>query len=349
MTAQAEKAERFIGLHRPGDPLLLPNPWDRGSARVLASLGFGALATTSSGFALTLGRPDGSVSRDEALAHAAAIVAATDLPVSADLENCFADDPGGVARTVTLAAETGLAGCSVEDFSGDEDEPIYDAGLAAERVAAAAEAAHAGPVHLVLTARAENYLHGRPDLADTITRLQAYQAAGADVLYAPGLTSLADIGQLVGAVDRPVNVLAMPGCPSVGELARAGVSRVSVGGALAFAALGALADAATELRDKGTYGYLAGSAAGRQAAERAFLSGASGAYPPATPGHARAGRRGWRCPRRSGRRRGGRRPPSSRRLRPIRRAPGPWRAATGRRRGSAARPAPRHRRSRAPW
>lgn len=268
MTPQMDIAERFLELHRPGNPLLLPNPWDLGSAKLLASLGFQALATTSSGYAATLGRLDGSVSRDEALAHAAAIAAATELPVSADLENCYADDPGGVARTVTLAAGTGLAGCSVEDFTGHDDDPIYDIGLAAERVAAAVEAAHAGPARLVLTARAENYLHGRPDLADTITRLQAYQEAGADVLYAPGLTSLDDIRQVVTAVDRPVNVLAMRGAPPVGELAGAGVSRVSVGGALAFAALGALVDAATELRDKGTYGYLANTATGRRAVQR---------------------------------------------------------------------------------
>jgi 2-methylisocitrate lyase-like PEP mutase family enzyme len=271
MTTQSEKAARFLELHRPGNPLLLPNPWDQGSARVLASLGFRALATTSSGFAATLGRLDGSVSRGEALAHAAAVVAATDLPVSADLENCFADDPDGVARTVALAVEAGLAGCSIEDATGRADEPIYDSGLAAERVAAAAEAAHVGPVRLVLTARAENYLHGRPDLADTIARLQAYQAAGADVLYAPGLTSLGDIRQVVSALDRPVNVLAVGGAPPVSELAEAGVSRVSVGGAFAFAALGALVDAATELRDKGTYGYLAGSKTGRQAIQDAVL------------------------------------------------------------------------------
>jgi 2-methylisocitrate lyase-like PEP mutase family enzyme len=270
MTTQTEKAERFLALHRPGSPLLLPNPWDQGSAKLLASLGFQALATTSSGFAASLGRLDGSVSRDEALAHAAAIVAATALPVSADLENCFAGDPAEVARTIALAAETGLAGCSIEDFTGDEDEPIYDTGLAAERVAAAVQAAQSGPARLVITARAENYLHGRPDLAGTISRLQAYQAAGADVLYAPGLTSLADIRQVVRAVDRPVNVLAMLGAPSVSELAEAGVSRVSVGGAFAFAALGALVDAATELRDNGTYGYLAGSATGRQAVNRAM-------------------------------------------------------------------------------
>jgi 2-methylisocitrate lyase-like PEP mutase family enzyme len=270
MTTQTEKARLFLDLHRPGDPLLLPNPWDQGSAKLLASLGFRALATTSSGFAATLGRLDGSVRREEALAHAAEIVAATGLPVSADLENCFDAHPDGVARTVALAAETGLAGCSVEDFTGDEDSPIYKITLAADRVAAAAEAAHAGPARLVLTARAENYLHGRPDLADTIARLQAYQTAGADVLYAPGLTSLADIRQVVAAVDRPVNVLAFSGVPPVSELAGAGVSRVSVGGAFAFAALGALVDAATELRDKGTYGYLANSATGRRAVQGAM-------------------------------------------------------------------------------
>src|SRR6202045_3617598 len=272
MTTQSEKAAGFLELHRPGNPLLLPNPWDQGSARLLASLGFQALATTSSGYAATLGRPDGSVSRDEALAHAAAVAAATELPVSADLENCFADEPAGVARTIALAVEAGLAGCSLEDYTGGESDPVYDIGLAAERVAAAAEAAHAGAVRLVLTARAENYLHGRPDLADTITRLQAYQAAGADVLYAPGLKSLADIRQVVAEVDRPVNVLAVAGAPSVGGLAEAGVSRVSVGGAFAFAALGAVGDAATELRDQGTYGYLAGSAAGRQDIKDAGLA-----------------------------------------------------------------------------
>jgi 2-methylisocitrate lyase-like PEP mutase family enzyme len=270
MTAQKDKAAQFLSLHRPGNPLLLPNPWDQGTAKILASLGFQALATTSSGFAMTLGRLDGSVSRDEALAHAAAIVEATGLPVSADLENCFADDPDGVARTVTLAAETGLAGCSVEDFTGRAGDPIYDLGLAAERVAAAAEAAHAAPARLVLTARAENYLHGRQDLADTITRLQAYQAAGADVLYAPGLTRAADIRAVVSALDQPVNVLAVPGCPPVAELAELGVARVSVGGAFAWAAVDALVTAGRELLESGTYGYAARSAAGRQAGGAAF-------------------------------------------------------------------------------
>ena len=270
MPSQAAKADRFRALHQGPQPLLMPNPWDAGSAKLLASLGFAALATTSSGFAATLGRLDGSVTRDEALAHAAAIVAATDLPVSADLENAFADDPAGVAETVRLAIGAGLAGCSVEDFTGDDESPIYDWGLAVDRVAAAAEVARAGPVRLVLTARAGTYLHGRPELADTIARLQAYQEAGADVLYAPGLTALADIRQLVTSVDRPVNVLALPGGPPVPELAAAGVRRVSVGGAFAYAAIGSVADAARELLGPGTYGYSRLAATGRAAAQAAF-------------------------------------------------------------------------------
>lgn len=242
----------FLDLHRPGDPLLLPNPWDAGSARILAALGFGALATTSSGFAAGLGRHDQSVTRDEALDHAAAIVAATGLPVTADLENGFADDPDGVAETVRLAAAAGLAGCSIEDAHAGDD-PIYPLELAAERVAAAVEAAGSD---VVVTARAENHLHGREDLADTIERLQRYQQAGAHVLYAPGLTGLDDIATVVRSVDRPVNVLAVGGAPEVAELAKVGVARVSVGGAFAFAAYGALVTAATEFRDAGTYHYL---------------------------------------------------------------------------------------------
>ncbi len=237
----------------------MPNAWDRGSAVLLASLGFAAVATTSSGFAATLGRLDGSVSRDQALDHAAVIAGAVSIPVSADLENGFADEPDGVAETIRRAAGTGLAGCSVEDATGRPGDPIYDLGLAGERVTAAAEAAHGTGAGLVLTARAENFLHGRPDLADTIARLQAYQAAGADVLYAPGLTRPEDIRTVVSSVDRPVNVLTMAGTPGVAELGAAGVRRVSVGGAFAFAAFGALADAARELRDQGSYGFLAGA------------------------------------------------------------------------------------------
>jgi 2-methylisocitrate lyase-like PEP mutase family enzyme len=270
MTDQVEKASRFLALHHAPGPLLIPNPWDAGSAKLLASLGFEALATTSSGFAATVGRFDGSVTQEEAIAHSAGIVAATDLPVSADLENGFADDSAGVADTLTRALGAGLAGCSVEDFSGREDSPIYELELARERIVAAAEVAHAGPVHLVLTARAENYLHGRPDLADTIARLQAYQEAGADVLYAPGLRDLEDIRMVVSAVDLPVNVLARPGAPTVAELASIGVSRVSVGGAFAFNALGALVEAASELRDHGTYGYAERAAVGIRAVRAAF-------------------------------------------------------------------------------
>ena len=270
MTEHAAKAERFLALHNADTLLLLPNPWDLGSAKLLVSLGFQALATTSSGFAATLGRLDGAVSRAEALAHAAAIAKATDVPVTADLENGFGDDPAEVAETLRLALEAGLAGCSVEDFSGREDAPIYELGPAKERIAAAAQVAHAGPVHLVLTARAENYLRGRPDLADTIARLQAYQEAGADVLYAPGLSELEDIRQVVAAVDRPVNVLALPGAPAVSELARVGVRRLSVGGAFAFAALGAVVQAANELAGDGTYGYFERAAIGVKAARSAF-------------------------------------------------------------------------------
>ncbi|HLJ99630.1 MAG TPA: isocitrate lyase/phosphoenolpyruvate mutase family protein [Streptosporangiaceae bacterium] len=270
MSIQADKARRFLSLHKPGEPLLLTNAWDTGSAKILASLGFGALATTSSGFAATLGREDGGVTRDETLAHAAAIAAATDVPVSADLEDCFAADPDGVAQTVRLAIAAGLAGCSVEDYTRDDGDPIYRVEDAAERVAAAADAAKAGP--LVLTARAENYLHGRPDLAETIARLQAYQEAGADVLFAPGITSLADITQVLRSIDRPLNVLAIPGVPDVAELAKAGVSRISVGGAFAFAAYGELVTAASELRDEGSYRFRALSDMGRNAAAHAFAS-----------------------------------------------------------------------------
>jgi 2-methylisocitrate lyase-like PEP mutase family enzyme len=270
MPTQTEKATQFLALHHADQPLLMPNPWDRGSATLLASLGFAALATTSSGHAATLGRLDGSVTRDEAIAHAAWIASGTDLPVSADLENCFADEPEGVAQTVRLAVGAGLAGCSIEDSTKDPGNPVYDRELAAERVAAAAQAAHDGPVHLVLTARAENYLHGSPDLRETIARLQSYQEAGADVLFAPGVTKLEEIRQLVSSVDLPVNVLALPGTPPVADLAAVGVSRISVGGAFAFVALGAVAEAARELRDRGSYSYWELARPGAAAARAAF-------------------------------------------------------------------------------
>jgi 2-methylisocitrate lyase-like PEP mutase family enzyme len=267
MTSQVEKARIFGARHHAELPLLIPNPWDAGSARVLESLGFEALATTSSGHAATLGRLDGEVTRDEAIAHAATVAAATTLPVSADLENGFADEPEGVAATITLAIGAGLAGCSVEDYSGTE---LYSADRAKARVAAAADAAHAGDVHLVLTARAENHIRGNPDLADTIARLQSYQEAGADVLYAPGLSSLDDIRSVVSSVDRPVNVLALPNAPSVAELASVGVKRISVGGAFMYVAFGALAEAGRELLENGTYGFWSTAGAGAGVARAAF-------------------------------------------------------------------------------
>jgi 2-methylisocitrate lyase-like PEP mutase family enzyme len=270
LRSQSELAEAFLALHEPGRPLLLPNPWDAGTAKLFESLGFQALATTSSGFAATLGRLDGSVSRGESLRHAAAIVVATELPVSADLENGFAPAPEQVAITAAEAIDAGLAGFSIEDASGDEHHPIHEPAQAAERIAAAAAIAHGGPAHLVLTGRAENYLHGRPDLADTIARLQAYQEAGADVLYAPGVSTAHDIQRLVESVDRPVNVLARPGVPPVSELAALGVSRISVGGAFAFAAIGAVVEAARELSEQGTYGFADRAAAGGRAARAAW-------------------------------------------------------------------------------
>jgi 2-methylisocitrate lyase-like PEP mutase family enzyme len=272
VTTLSAPAQRFLDLHHGDRPLLLPNPWDAGSARLLAALGFEALATTSSGHAATLGRLDGNVTLDEALDHASAIVAATDLPVSADLEHGFADDPDGVADTVRRAAATGLAGCSIEDSTGRADDPIYELAHAVERVEAAAGAAHAGDAGIVLTARAENHLHGRADLADTIARLQAFQAAGADVLYAPGLSQLDDIRAVVQAVDRPVNVLAVPGGPTVGQLAEVGVARVSVGGGFAYVALGAVVEAAQELREAGTYGFWERAQIGRRAVRAAFVA-----------------------------------------------------------------------------
>lgn len=258
---------RFLELHRPGEPLLMPNAWDAGSAKVLATLGFRAIATTSSGFAATLGRADGSVTREEAIEHAEAVVRAVQVPVSADLENGFADDPHGVAKTVKKAAAAGLAGCSIEDYTGRPADPIYPVGLAAERIEAAVETAGHG---VVITARAENFLHDRPDLAETIARLQRFQEAGAHVLYAPGLTTREQIHAVVSSVDRPVNVLALAAAPPVAELAELGVARVSVGGAFAFAALGALVEAGRELLEQGTYGYWTRVSVGRDAATRAF-------------------------------------------------------------------------------
>lgn len=257
---QAEKARRFQELHRRPGTFVIPNPWDAGSARILAALGFEALASTSSGFAFSLGRRDGATTREELLAHLRAIAAATDLPVSADLEKCFGDDPETVAETIRLAAGTGIVGGSVEDFTGDPRRPIYDLSQAVERVAAAVEAARALPFPFTLTARAENYLHGRSDLDDTLKRLQAYQKAGADVLYAPLLPDLAAIGAVTAALSKPLNVLAGRPLLSVAELAGAGVKRISLGGLLSRAALGGLLRASREIRERGTFGF-AGDAA----------------------------------------------------------------------------------------
>ena len=267
----AQKARRLLEFHHGERPLLLANAWDAGSARLLESLGFAAIATTSSGHAATLGRLDGAVTRDEALGHAAQIVAAATVPVSADLENGFGDDPDVVAETIRGALGAGLAGASIEDSTGQSDSAgVYPRDVAVARVEAAAEVAHGGAVPLVLTARCENFLHGRPDLEDTIDRLRAYGDAGADVLYAPGLIELEDLRRVVDAVEQPVNVLALPGAPTVDELAGIGVARVSVGGAFAFAALGGAVAAARELLEDGTYGFWDAAQVGSQASQRAF-------------------------------------------------------------------------------
>jgi 2-methylisocitrate lyase-like PEP mutase family enzyme len=257
MMTQAEKGRVFRALHQRDHAFIIPNPWDIGSARILAHLGFEALATTSMGYAFSIGRRDGMVGRDEVLEHAKEIVSATPLPVSADLENCFGDEPSVAAETIRLAAATGLVGGSIEDFSGRADDPIYELDYAAERVRAAAEAARSLPFTFTLTARAENFLRGRPDLKDTIRRLQAFQNAGADVLYAPGLTTRDDIAAVVTSVDRPVNVvMGLRGVQlSLAELSAIGVKRISVGSALARTALGAFLRAAQEMREHGTFTF----------------------------------------------------------------------------------------------
>ncbi|HEY9538935.1 MAG TPA: isocitrate lyase/phosphoenolpyruvate mutase family protein [Kiloniellaceae bacterium] len=254
----AARAEAFRALHNAAGAFVIPNPWDVGSARLLASLGFKALATTSAGFAYSLGTSDGRVSRDDVLAHCRAIVEATELPVSADLEKGFGDSPESAAETIRAAAETGLAGCSIEDHTNRRDDPIFDFTLAVERVAAAAEAARRLPRDFVLTARCENFLWGRPDLDETIRRLQAFQGAGADVLYAPGLRDLDAIRRLCAALEKPVNVLAgLSGTTfTVEDLATVGVKRISVGSALARLAYGACLNAAQAIAEQGTFGAL---------------------------------------------------------------------------------------------
>ena len=257
MPTQAERGSVFRALHQRDRAFIIPNPWDVGTARLLQSLGFEALATTSAGFAFSIGKRDGAVDRETMLTHAAALVAATDLPVSADLENGYADNPGQVAETVRLAAQAGLAGCSVEDVPQRRGQAPYEIHLAAERVGAAAEAAHALPFPFTLTARAENFIVGRPDLRDTIARLQAFQESGADVLFAPGLKTKEDIRTVVRSVDRPINVImGLEGVQlSLAELSELGVRRVSVGSALARSAMGAFLRAAREMEARGTFTF----------------------------------------------------------------------------------------------
>ena len=252
MASQEEKGRAFKALHEKGC-FIIPNPWDAGSARVLEGLGFKALATTSSGFAFTLGRSDGAVTLDEVVAHTQALCTASDLPVSVDLENGYGHDPEDAANAIKRAAEAGAVGGSIEDWSGDKARGLYDINHAAERVAAAVEAARALPFAFTLTARAENLLRQVSGLDDSIARLQAYERAGADVLYAPSLKNAEEVKAVCEAVGRPVNVLVNPGL-TVKEIADAGGRRISVGGAFAFAALGALADAATEMTEQGTFG-----------------------------------------------------------------------------------------------
>lgn len=257
MRSQASKAAAFKALHEHGT-FIIPNPWDAGTARLLGGMGFAALATTSAGHAFSLGKPDGAVGREATLANARAIVEATDLPVSADLENGFGDNPEDCAETIRRAAEIGLVGGSIEDATGRTGDPIYPLDQAVARVKSAVAAARRLPFPFMLVGRAENFLHGRPDLADTIRRLQAYAAAGADVLYAPGLKSREDIAAVVTAVaPKPVNVLAVAGGLPRDGLAALDVRRISVGGALARAALTAFLRAAEELKATGTFEFVA--------------------------------------------------------------------------------------------
>ena len=259
VVSQADKAERFRALHeRPGG-FVIPNPWDAGTARMLAGLGYEALATTSGGFAITLGKQDGegAVTRAEVLAHARALVQSSDLPVSADMENGYGDEPEAVAETVRLAASVGLVGCSIEDATGDPHRPIYARSHAVERIRAAVEAARSLPFAFTLTARAENFLRGQPDFDDTIERLQAFAAAGADVLYAPSLPDLAAIRTVCASVSRPLNVMVGPKnqCFPVGELVEAGVRRISLGPTFFRAAMTAFLRAAREVKEQGTFTF----------------------------------------------------------------------------------------------
>ena len=277
MQSQSEKGRLFRDLHHGDSAFIIPNPWDAGTARLLAGLGFPALATTSAGYAFSVGKPDGAVNRDAMIAHIASIVSAVGVPVSADLQNGFGDSPEIVAESIRMAAEARAVGGSIEDASGRVDKPIYDKEFAADRIRAAAEAAHGLPFPFVLTARAENHLYDRPNLKDTIERLQAYQQAGADVLYAPGLRTREDIHELVKSVDRPVNILM--GIPGVYldlmALSALGVKRVSVGSSLSRVALGAFLAAAREMSSQGTFRF-AEQAVGYAELNALFGSGEKG-------------------------------------------------------------------------
>lgn len=256
MATQQEKAQTFRALHEREGAFVIPNPWDIGSARLFEALGFEALATTSSGFAYSLGRRDGQVSREEKLAHCRALCEASSLPVSADLEKCFSDDPKEAAETIALGAEVGLVGGSIEDATGDPTKPIYDFNHAVERVAAAAQVAKSLDTPFVLTARAENFLHGRRDMDDTIRRLQAFEAAGADVLYAPGPATLDEAREITSALTRPVNMLVTPmKGVTVADLAQAGVKRISIGGAMMRAVIGTLVRGSRQMLDEGRFDW----------------------------------------------------------------------------------------------
>jgi len=260
MRSQAEKATAFRTLHERAGAFIIPNPWDAGTAKLLAAVGFEALATTSLGLANMLGRADSVVTRAEVIENCRTIAAATDLPVNVDLENCFADAPAEAAETIRMAAEAGAVGGSIEDYSGDRANPIYDFDLAVARVRAAAEVAHALPIPFLLTARAENLLHGPHDLPEAIRRLQAYEAAGADVLYAPGLRNLDEVGEVVRAVRRPFNVVTGWLDPAITatQLAEAGAKRISVGGALSRLALATFVQAARAMQQDGSFSFMRG-------------------------------------------------------------------------------------------
>jgi len=255
--SQVEKGEIFLSMHHKDEAFIIPNPWDIGTARLLAQLGYRALATTSAGYAFSIGQRDNTIDRETMMLHVRGIVEATNLPVSADLENGFGDSPATVAETVQLSSKVGLVGASIEDATNQKGNPIYEFELAVDRIRAAADVKQSFAHPFVLTGRAENYLVGRPDLKDTIKRLQAYQEAGADVLYAPGVTSKDDIAAIVRSVDRPVNVvMGLQGVKlSLAELSEIGVKRISVGSALSRAALGAFLRAANEMLEKGTFNF----------------------------------------------------------------------------------------------